>query len=181
MRYAIDISVGNFFTRVDFYESMIMDFHASLVLPETLEFTVWGAILMLSSKTYGTGPKNWSPFPDMTDNLYVAGVGKVRMTKLTGGKIKVHYCDPIRNNKGHIDLIKRKDGSDITSERIWLPKGNQGGDEYLWGCSIVWPYGSCELELYSDCGTVTYEFDDEDMIPYLDYLSNPLKYCYNGS
>jgi len=181
MKHTIDLTQSNF-DRIDFQEATILDFPYQRILPSNLDFSVWGARLLLDP--HWTHNKSFMPVHDNKD-LYVSGMGVVKISNLVGGSIKVYVYDSIKDELNHTVVAKNHDGSELVVQRTWgdndLLSKNYGEYLYDWECVMNWPYGFCVLRLYSDKGFVTYEYDTDNVIPEDEYLVNPLQYNYNES
>lgn len=176
MHHIIDLTKKNF-DRIDFTEAKIIDFYCQHTLPSTLEFKVWGATLLLSPMW-----KHMEKFDNSlqnVDDMYVSGEGIIKIYNLIGGSIEVYAYDNIRDANNHTSFAKNCDGSELVFRRDWQFDRTQEVDEYLWECAITWPYGYCNLRLYSNNGKVTYEFDSENMISTNEYRQNPLLYTFS--
>ncbi|EFM08675.1 hypothetical protein PaecuDRAFT_4469 [Paenibacillus curdlanolyticus YK9] len=175
LNVTIDLTKHNF-GRIDFTEARIIDFFCSYNLPSSLEFKVWGATLLLEPR-WNHVEKLDSSLPTDTD-MYVAGNGTLRIDHLVGGTMEVYVYDHIKK-PGQTDTAKNCDGSELRLRREWPFEKTDRLDEYLWECVIQWPYGFCILNLFSEDGKVTFQFDTEDMVPANDYIMNPKLYGFN--
>ncbi|EFM08676.1 hypothetical protein PaecuDRAFT_4470 [Paenibacillus curdlanolyticus YK9] len=160
MNISIDLTKHNF-DRINFMEAEIIDLYCQYELPKSLEFSIWGAILLLDPY-WDHVEKFDSTLPDGED-LYVAGIGNLKIDQLIGGKIEVFIYDHVKQN-GITKNAKNCDGTKIILTREWPLLHTDGADEYLWECVINWPYGYCRLNLFSDDGKVTFLFNSDDLI-----------------
>ena len=175
MRHLLDSTKENF-RRIDFTEATIIDFFCKRSLPECMEFKVWGATLLTSSHWKHQEDFNES-FPT-TNDIYISGEGVFKIDGLVGGHFEVGVYDQVKDSIGRTNFAKNCNGSKLEYKRDW-PFDKTGNFEYyLWECAVDWPYGGCVLELFSNGGTATFEFDDKDCIPAIDYVKNPMKYTY---
>lgn len=79
-------------------------------------------------------------------------------------------------------VVKNHDGSELVYRRRWgTVEKDVEWDEYLWECVMTWPYGFCNLRLFSDNGKVTYEFDSDDIISAGEYIKNTSLYGFKIS
>lgn len=175
MKYVIDLTRNNF-DRVDFTEAKIVDFYCQQVLPQELQFTVWGATLLLSSMW--KHDEEFDDFLPKTDDMYVSGLGKIKITNLIGGSIEVYAYDNKRDENKRIINAKNWDGSELAFKREWKTDNSKTYNEYLWECVIMWPYGFSILKLNSDNGTVTYEFDSDNLASVEKFRRNPDIYSF---
>ena len=76
MRCLIDLTKENF-KRIDFTEAIIIDFFCRCELPQCMEFKVWGATLLTSSR-WSHSEKFDESFPE-TDDMYISGKGILRI------------------------------------------------------------------------------------------------------
>lgn len=173
MKCIVDLTNAHF-DRIDFTEARIIDFYCRKTLPSEFDFTVWGATLLLSS--------NWNHDKNFLlgyeDDMYVSGIGTVRMNGVVSGNIEVYAYDNIKDNLNRSIFAKNKDGSELTYKKQW---GKQEYDdtleEYLWECVITWPYGFCNLKINCN-GSVSFDFDVKDLVTVKDYLKNPKLYTF---
>lgn len=174
MKHFIDLTKENF-DRIDFTEAHILDFYCRRVLPLNFEFSVWGATILLDP--HWKHDKNFIRHHDNRD-VYVSGIGTIKINNLIGGNIEVYIYDNVKNKANNTIAAKNQDGSDLILRRTWgIMEECNKVDEYLWECVITWPYGFCNLRLYSK-GTIIFVFDTDDMIPADDYIQNPHIYTY---
>ena len=178
MKHIIDLTQSNF-DRINFQEAEILDFFCRRILPKSLEFSVWGARLLLDP--HWTHDKSFMPAHDNRD-MYVSGMGLLKINNLVGGSIRVYVYDNIKNDLDHTIIAKNHDGTDLAIQRTWGTLDSlKDYDEYLWECVINWPYGYCNLKLICDNGFVTYEYDTDDLVSEDEYLKNPSLYDYDES
>ncbi len=173
MNYSIDLTNVNF-NRIDFSEAQIIDFCFKKDLPDKFEFTVWGATILLSS--FWQHEKNF--LLGYEEDMYVSGVGTIKMTNLVGGSIEVYAYDNIKDEQNRTILAKNLDGSVLVHKKQWTTrKSDSVSQEYFWECVFTWPYGFCNLRLFC-CGPVTFEFDIDNLIPAKEYLKSPMLYAF---
>jgi len=174
LKHIIDLTKNNF-DRIDFTEAKIIDFYCKKDLPTEFEFSVWGATLLLDP--HWKHDKSFIPVHNFKD-LYVSGIGIVRIDNLFGGNIEVYIYENAKDEQNRITVAKNHDGSELVFRRQW---GNtdecKSVDEYLWECVIMWPYGFCNLKFYSN-GNVDFKFNTEDLIFADDYLKDPYRYTF---
>lgn len=175
MTYELDLTKNNF-EKVDFTEAIIVDFYCQKTLPQTFEFSIWGATLLLSS--FWKHSEDFDEFFPKSDDMYVSGIGKVKFTKLIGGSIEVYAYDNVVDQCNRIVNAYNRDGTELVFNRTWKTDESKVYDEYLWECVIRWPYGFCILKLHSNNGTVTYEFETDHLIPASEFLRAPENYTY---
>ena len=173
MRYSIDLT-KDAFDRIDFSEAVITDFYCQRKLPANLEFTIWGATLLQSPRW---GHKGFDGLPN-ADDMYVSGEGIIRISNLLGGSMDVYVYDNLKNMDKTLTIAKNSDGSELCLKRSWAYERTENLNEYLWECVLAWPYGACILNLCSDGGNVTYEFDSDQLIPVNAYVMNPSLYTF---
>jgi hypothetical protein len=181
MRHIVDITKDNF-DRVDFSEARIVDFYCQRCLPSSFEFTVWGATIWFEPR--------WDHFRvpieeiifynglPCKDDMYVSGIGTIRMERLVGGYIEIYPYEGFKDAKQVAVLAKNQDGTEVIHKRAWNLDDVALADEYLWELSMVWPQAACNLYLYSDNGEVSFEFDDSDMVKAEHYIHDPHRYAY---
>ncbi|MCL1982495.1 MAG: hypothetical protein FWG53_05295 [Clostridiales bacterium] len=174
MRYLIDLTKENF-NRIDFTEAEIVDFYCRKILPDCFEFSIWGATINLDQ--HWKHDKSFYPNHD-NKNLYVSGIGTIRIRDLIGGSIEVYIYDNIKDEHSRTMVAKNHDGSKTMIRREWgHASSNSESSEYLWECVMAWPYGFCNLRLNVN-GKVEYEFDTNDAISVDAFLKNPHIYDY---
>lgn len=176
MIYTVDLTKHNF-NKIDFSESTIVDFECQRELKSSMEFTLWGATLLTSSRWNHNEKYDETIFLN-SDDMYISGIGKLKIDGLVGGKITAGIYETKIDSKGRINFVKNSDGSKVDNTRIWPLKKNCNFDSYLWECSIEWPFAGCVLELYSESGHVAFEFDTSNMISADTYVRNPKSYAY---
>jgi len=176
MKQVVDLT-GKNFDRIDFSEAKIIDLYCQYILPNSLEFTLWGATILLSS--HWKHDKKFLNGVNYDDDVYVSGIGVLKIDNLISGSIEIYPYDNKKDELNRIVFAKSIDGSDLVFRRHWDSQ-NKDSDatEYRWGCVIKWPYGYCILSLLSK-GSVKFEFDSEDMIPVEDYVRNPHRYSFS--
>ncbi|MDL2302655.1 hypothetical protein LJC58_09960 [Lachnospiraceae bacterium OttesenSCG-928-D06] len=175
MKYILDLTKRNF-DKVDFTEAKIIDFFCQQNIPQVLEFTVWGATLLLSPMW-----KHEVEFEDIfpkTEDLYVSGLGKIRVTNLVKGKIEIFVYDNVKDEQNRIVNAYNHDGTELVFRREWGNDDYEDCDDYTWECVITWPYGFCMLTLGSNDGEVTYEFDTDNLISAEKFRKNPVLYSF---
>lgn len=174
MKYLIDLTKNNF-DRIDFTEAIIIDFFTPHILPDSLEFTIWGATILLDSMW--NFRKDFLPECFKREDYYVSGIGTIKINGLKGGSIEVYPYEQNKNIINKTVCAKNHDGTDLIFNRVW--NSSNWGIEYLWECVTIWPYGFCNLKLYSE-GEISYEFDDKDIISADEFVHNPAKYRFES-
>lgn len=175
MNLSVDLTKHNF-NRIDFSEAKIIDFYCPYELPKKMEFSIWGATLLLEPE--------WNHEEKFDSNLlndidmYVSGCGVLKIDNLIGGEVEVYVYDNIKKN-GLTDTAKNYNGSELLLKRAWPFVKTENTEEYLWECVIQWPFGFCNLRLYCDNGKVTFQFDTGDMVTVHDFIMNPKLYGFN--
>lgn len=173
MKHFVDLT-GKHFDRIDFGEAKIIDIFFSHDMPSSLEFTVWGAVILMD--------KIWNHSNDFLPDYiskkdqYVSGIGTIRVDGLKGGNIKIFPYDMNKDSLGKTTCAKNRDGTDLLFMREW--KTVENSNVYVWECVITYPYGFCCLKLYCD-KNVSFEFDDKNLIPLDEYLKHPSQYSFN--
>lgn len=154
---------------VDFYDSKTIFFEPTNQLPETVTFKIWGADIERNFK--------WSEFIELADypniisaqkkegGFTIKGFSTITFEKVIAGEISISPYD-----KGQ--FIKLKNGNIQTFKREWnLSKVDDNCFCYQLDTSIFFPYGACDLKLYTK-GKVWFQFDPIDCVNYLDYISD---------
>ncbi|QTH43041.1 hypothetical protein J4772_00670 [Cohnella sp. LGH] len=177
MKYVIDLTKNNF-DKIDFTEAKIIDFYCQHKLPSSLEFKVWGATLLLEPRWKHA--ESFDSSLPRAEDMYVAGMGVVKIDRLIGGNIEVYAYDNVKEDN-LIKVAKNYDGSELVFRREWPINKTVDTDEYLWESVISWPYGFCNLRLLSDHGKVSFEFDSNDMVPVGNFILNPERYGFNAN
>jgi len=162
----------NDYNGVTFYDSKTIFFDATTFLPKTVSFKVWGAGLMPGF--------DWSHYLNLEEHsklklirqqapsneTAIRGFGTITFNDVIAGRISIFPLDCKQ-------FLKNNKGKEIEYKREWtLDKIDDGCFEYWLDTHIYFPYGSCDLKLYAK-GTVDFEFDTEDCVNYLDYITDP--------
>jgi hypothetical protein len=174
MRVTVDLTKEKFddTNSVHFYDSKTIFFDAVTFLPSTVSFKVWGAGLMPGF--------NWTDYivldkevniktilqqaPD--NETTIKGFGTLTFQEVVAGKISI---SPYDKN----EFLKDSEGKKVEYKREWtLENIDSECYEYWLDTTIYFPYGSCDLRLYAK-GNVIFEFDTDDCVNYLDYITNP--------
>jgi hypothetical protein len=174
MKVIIDLTRQEFnkMDNVSFYDSKTIFFDATTFLPSTVSFKVWGAGLM---------PKfDWSKYVDHDEQARIEAIRKKEVggeTTIQGfGTLTLHNvvaCKISISPYDNKEFIKTKTGRQLEYKREWtLDNIDNDCFEYWLDTTIYFPYGGCDLKLYTT-GTVTFEFDTQDCVNYLEYISNP--------
>jgi hypothetical protein len=157
---------------VSFYDSKTIFFDPITFLPSTVSFKVWGAGLMPGF--------DWTQYLDLDKEIIlkstiqkssgnettIQGFGTLTFNNVVAGKISISLYD----NK---EFLKDKAGRQIEYKREWtLENIDDDCYEYWLDTSIYFPYGACDLKLYAK-GNVTFEFDTEDCVSGIEYITNP--------
>ena len=173
-----------FITLIGGMEACIVDFPCFRNLPETLEFKMWGAILHLKRADFIHTETSFNLYPKAlhhhNDYMYISGLARIRFTKIKGGKIEIYPYDPIGQN-GQFHVIKTREGADLCLERTWSVDNTENLQEYIFENTMDWPNAACNLWLYSDGGTVDFEFDDLDLVSYSEFQDNWKEYALKGT
>src|SRR6187402_1935102 len=157
---------------VDFYDSKTIFFDATTFLPSTVSFKVWGAGLMPGFE--------WTNYIDLNKEVNIKkirqrtpnnettikGFGTLTFNDVIAGKISISPYD----NK---QILKDSKGNNVVYKREWtLENIDKDCYEYSLDTTIYFPYGGCDLKLYAK-GEVTFEFDTDDCVSYIEYITNP--------
>lgn len=159
------------FDRVDFTEATVL-FEPSWILPETVEFQVWGLTLLACPDDPA-----WPSVPAPADaavagDLYVAGLAILRFAMVRGGRFEASLYDP--DCPGEFARSCR--GNTITLTRSWREDETKGAlVRYSMDCGLAWPRAACHLELYTG-GPVSLELPAERYISVGEYVRNPARY-----
>ena len=157
---------------VHFYDSKTIFFDATTLLPSTVSFKVWGAGLM---------PRfDWSKYIDLdkevnikiirqqtpNNETTIKGFGTLTFYDVVAGKISISPYDDKQ-------FLKTNSGKQVEYKREWtLENIDNDCYEYWLDTGIYFPYGSCDLRIYAK-GKVVFEFDTDDCVNYIDYITNP--------
>ena len=157
---------------VHFYDSKTIFFDATTFLPSTVSFKIWGAGLMPGFE--------WTKYIDLDEELNIKnirqrtpsnetiinGFGTLTLKNVVAGKISISPYD----NK---HFLKDSSGNEVVYKREWtLEDIDSDCYEYWLDTTIYFPYGGCDLKLYAR-GEVTFEFDTDDCVSYIEYITNP--------
>ena len=96
---------------------------------------------------------------------------RIKLSGFIGGSLKAFISENSRDIYGASVWARNGDGSIVTCRKEWESGEIQNVVAYLWECGIAWPRGSCCLNLYLQGGSMTYEFDDNDLITAETYCS----------
>jgi hypothetical protein len=173
MKIAVDLTRISFEDAdVTFYDSKTIFFDPTTVLPKTVSFKVWGAGLMPEF--------NWSEYLSMeeypnlklirqqtpSNETAIRGFGTLTFNEVVAGKILIW---PLDCNQ----FLKDHKGNQVEYKREWnLNNIDSSCFEYWLDSNIYFPYGGCDLKLYAK-GRVTFEFDTDHCVNYLDFITNP--------
>jgi hypothetical protein len=157
---------------VTFYDGKTIFFDAATILPETVSFKIWGAGLMpgfpwTNHIDLNTTP-NLKSIIDKTkaNEVAIKGFGLFTVEQVVAGRISISPYD-----KSH--FLRYKNGKKVEFTGEWnLESIDPECYEYIFDSTIYFPYGGCELKLYAK-GKATFEFDTNECVYYLDYLTNP--------
>jgi len=159
---------------VGFYDSKTIFFDVPTFLPNTVSFKVWGADL---DKDF-----DWSNYIDLetetnirllkqkapSDLITIKGYGVLTFNDVVAGKIDI---TPYDNN----EFLEDNKTINFKLKKEWtLSQIDESCFEYWLDTSIYSPFGTSDLKLYAK-GIATFEFDTEDCVNYIDYISNPNK------
>ena len=157
---------------VTFYDSKTIFFDATIFLPSTVSFEVWGAGLMpgFDWKDYIDLDKeiNIQKIRQLTPNneTTIKGFGTLTFNDVVAGKISISPYDDKQ-------FLKDNKGNEVVYKREWtLENIDKDCYEYWLDTTIYFPYGGCDLKLYAK-GNVSFEFDTDDCTNYIDYITNP--------
>ena len=172
MKLKLDISNIDFVDSniVDFYDSKTIFFEPTNELPKTVSFRIWGADIERDFKW--NEHLNISDFPNIENVLKnkegrftIKGFATLTFENVIGGEISISPYD-----KGNV--VKLKNGETQTFRREWnLDKVDNSCFKYWLDTSIYFPYGACDLKIYSK-GKVWFEFNPKDCVNYLDYITD---------
>ncbi|MNB93642.1 hypothetical protein D3C75_407770 [compost metagenome] len=174
MKIQVDLSQSKF---DDFYDGKTMFFDVTTKLPTHLEIMVWGATLM---------PRfNWDKYINLENDIrlkeivdrsenrsiQIQGFGKLSFQEVIAGEIEVTPYD--MSMKGNYTFFKDRRGNMLSFKREWnMNTVDNECYEYYMDTKISFPYGQCDLRLYTK-GKVLFEFDTDNCVHYHDYLLNP--------
>ena len=170
MRYLVDLT-GKNFERIDFSEAKIVDIFFPYNMPDKLEFTVWGAVILMD--TIWNFSNDFLPDHISKKDQYVSGMGTVRVDGITGGSIEIFPYDMNKDIFDKTICAKNRDGTDLLFKREW--KTVESSNVYVWECVIIYPYGFCCLKLNCD-KNLSFEFDDKNLILLDEYMKHPSQY-----
>ncbi|GGF20862.1 hypothetical protein [Flavobacterium limi] len=173
MKISVDLTKEKFegMDSVSFYDSKTIFFDPTTILPSTVSFKVWGAGLLPEF--------DWTKYIDLDkiphikkirhqtlgNETAIKGFGLLTFNEVVAGKITISPYD-----KG--TFLKLIDGRQVEYKREWaLESINKDSYEYWLDTTIYFPYGACDLKLYAK-GSVTFEFDTDDCVNYLDYITD---------
>ena len=172
MKLKLDISGVDFVDSeiVDFYDSKTIFFDPANRLPEVVCFNIWGADIDRNFR--------WQDHLNINDyqnlkkvleakegRFTIKGFSTITFENVIAGQIEISPHD-----KG--SFIKLKDGRIQTFRRDWnLDKIDDECFKYWLNTSIYFPYGACDLKLYTK-GKVWFEFNPADCVNYLDYITD---------
>lgn len=157
---------------VTFYDSKTIFFDPTTILPETVEFKVWGAGLMPGF--------NWNAYIDLNkeqhlskilrdtpkNEITIKGFGQLTFERVVGGKLIITPYD----NK---EFLTYRNGKEVEFKREWnLETLDNECFEYWLDTKIHFPYGACDLKLYAK-GNVFFEFDSDECVNHIEYITNP--------
>ena len=174
MRISVDLTRDIFddFKSINFSDSKTIFFDATTFLPPTVSFKVWGAGIMPDF--------DWGKYIDLdnevkiksilqktsANEITIQGFGTLTFNNVVAGKISISPYDKK-------EFLKDKSGQQIEYKREWTIEDiDQDCYEYWLDTSIYFPYGACDLKLYAK-GNVTFEFDTDDCVSGIDYITNP--------
>lgn len=172
MKLKLDISGVDFVDSdiVDFYDSKTIFFEPTNILPETLSFKIWGADI---ERNFSWDKHlDINDFPNLKDvfearegRFTIKGFATITFEKVIAGQIEISPYD-----KG--SFVKLKNGEIQTFRREWnLNKIDDECFKYWMDTSIYFPYGACDLKLYTK-GKVWFEFKPADCVNNLDYITD---------
>jgi hypothetical protein len=174
MKIKVDLTRERFddTNTVTFYDSKTIFFDATTFLPSIVSFKIWGAGLMpgfdwtkyvdLDNETNIKTIRQLTPSNETT----IKGFGTLTFSNVVAGKILIFPFD----NK---QFLKNRKGKTVEYKREWtLENVDDACYEYWLDTAIYFPYGACDLKLYAK-GNVSFEFDTNDCVNYLDYITNP--------
>jgi hypothetical protein len=172
MKLKLDISNIDFVDSniVDFYDSKTIFFEPTNELPKTVSFRIWGADIERDFKW--DEHLNLSDFPNIENILNskegrftIKGFATLTFENVIGGEISISPYD-----KGNV--VKLKNGETQTFRREWnLDKVDNSCFKYWLDTSIYFPYGACDLKIYSK-GKVWFEFNPMDCVNNLNYITD---------
>lgn len=157
---------------VSFYDSKTIFFDPTTELPEIVTFKIWGAGLMPDFK--------WNNYIDLNkeqniskilkdapnNEVTIKGFGQITLEQVVAGKLII---SPYDNGQ----FLKKSNGNQVKYKREWnLDNINDECFEYWIASSIYFPYGACDLKLYTK-GKVSFEFETNDCVNHIDYITNP--------
>lgn len=175
MKIKVDLTGQNIEdSTVSFYDSKTIFFDATTLLPNTVSFKVWGAGIMPDF--------DWLKYIDFEkesnikliqqqaphSEITIKGFGVLTFTEVVAGKISIWPYDGK-------EFLKDSKGKNVEFKREWtLEEIDNNCREYWLDTKIYFPYGACDLRLYAK-GEANFEFDTEDCVNYVDYITNPNK------
>ena len=174
MKISVDLTKKKFDIDkpVNLYNSKTIFFDATTLLPETVSFKVWGAgitpnFIWGNYLNLDSDPKLKSLVKkSKKDEISIQGFGVLTFEQVIAGKIII---SPYDNG----EFLKNKKGEEVKLIREWsLDKMYHGCYSYLLNTTIYFPYGNCLLTFYAE-GNVSFEFDTEDCVEHIEYITNP--------
>lgn len=157
---------------VSFYDSKTIFFDPTTFLSSTVSFKVWGAGIMPGF--------NWTKYLSLDkenniksilqkssrNEVTIQGFGVLTFNDVVAGKISISPYDDK-------SFLENKKGEKVSFKRDWaLENIDSDCYEYWLDTSIYFPYGACDLKLYTK-GMVTFEFDTDDCVSSIEYITNP--------
>ena len=116
MKQVIDLT-GENFNRMDFCEARIMELLLPSDLPTSLEFTIYGAMILL--EPYWEHDKSFLPDHIQKVDQCVSGIGVIKLSGLLGVYVKLYPYETKRTFKGETVFAKNQDGTDLVFKRKW--------------------------------------------------------------
>lgn len=157
-------------TKVDFYDGKTIFFDIVDSLPSKLCFKAWG--VYIDEKINWRSPhvnllgKETSFNIDELDKYngtVVKGFSELIFEETIAANINIY---PYDNRK----FIKRENGKELLFKKKWnINEIDNDCKEYKLDTSIYFPYGACELSIYTK-GNVYLIFNTDDCVPLREYI-----------
>jgi hypothetical protein len=175
MNISVDLTgrLFNDYHGIDFYDSKTIFFDATTFLPKTVSFKVWGANVMPGFK--------WEDYVDVaalptvqaalkrhsSQSITIQGFGTLTLSNVVAGRLSVTLLDGK-------EFLVDSNGRQVELLREWsLDAIDSSCHEYVIDeAKLYFPNGACTLQLFAK-GSVTFEFNAQDCIDSVDYITNP--------
>jgi hypothetical protein len=162
---------------LDTYDGKTIFFDIPTRLPNKIVFDIWGVSINKNVDwlSYGINFETIKDkFDDNSDIAIIKGFGKFTINEIVACRLKISPILETNNN------FLFEDGKIISFERSWnLDKINDYCFKYFFDVNIYFPYGNIELEIYTK-GSAFFSFDSDDLVKYVDYLSESKDNSFKG-